>query len=219
MVSVNKTSGQEAAARLIGPKTDPRAAARFADAVRRAEGAKPLAPTAGESAADGAMAEPGAPGAGAPGKPEAARPAARPKTLERQEGEPGLQAAPRAGAQSVADPRPTLAAAIGSPTDGSAQPVAGATTGAGSAAGQSAAEAVLPKLAPRLPASFTLTFPPNAWPLLRAEGTRGPGGLTLRLTADAKDEARLKNAVSSLRDSLEAAGHEVEAIVVLTDGE
>ena len=86
-------------------------------------------------------------------------------------------------------------------------------------AGQAAADALTAKLGPRLPTNFILTFPPNAWPLIRAEGARGANGLSLRLTADVKDEVRLKGAVSSLRDALEAAGHSVDAIVVLTDGE
>ena len=92
--------------------------------------------------------------------------------------------------------------------------------GAAAAPGLAAADALMPKLAPRMPARFTLTFPPNAWPLLRAEGSRGPNGLNLKLTAaDAKDEARLKSAVASLKEALESAGHVVGAITVQTDGE
>ena len=134
---------------------------------------------------------------------------------ERREGEglPGQTAQPaRGGAETPSEAQRARGA-------GGAGTPAPAPAAASVSPGAAAADALMPKLAPRMPASFVITFPPNAWPLIRAEGTRGPNGVTLRLTAaDAKDEAKLKNAIAALRDALEASGHTVEAIVVLTDG-
>ena len=65
---------------------------------------------------------------------------------------------------------------------------------------------------------FALAFPPNAWPLLRAEGTRGPNGLSLRVTAEAKDEARLRGALAALRAGLAAAGETVVSITLQAPG-
>ena len=70
-----------------------------------------------------------------------------------------------------------------------------------------------------LAGAFTLAFPPNAWPLLRAEGTRGPNGLSLRLVADTRDAVRLRGAVSALRAELEASGERVASLSVETGGE
>jgi hypothetical protein len=105
-----------------------------------------------------------------------------------------------------------------------------------SGSGTAVAFAADPQLAPALQASppgltvtaalasalpplggFALAFPPNAWPLLRAEGTRGPNGLSLRIHADGRDAPRLRSALAALRAGLEASGHSVESVTVTTE--
>lgn len=240
------TAGREGAAAKAKPGRAG-AAERFAEAVRRAEtsGRGARAAPDGREARPGET-----PGRNAPaGQAGGVRPPADRKTEDSDDGlsrpvrgaeaEETTEASP-ANEQTSVRPRPVTFA--GEPANGQAtnvQPVgvqtpkvaaletpalgaaaaAPATTDA-PAPGQAAADALMPKLAPRMPASFAITFPPNAWPLIRAEGSRGPNGLNLRLTAaDAKDEARLKSAIASLREALKGAGHVVGAITVLTDGE
>ena len=71
-----------------------------------------------------------------------------------------------------------------------------------------------------LPHGFVLAFPPDAWPLLRAEGQRRAGVLSLRLVAaDAGDGARARRAADALRAALEASGETVGAITVVTEND
>lgn len=175
-----------------GPVAAPGVDARFADAVRRAGGhAKPPA-----TAKDAPV------------------PRAASRAPERREGDAGMMAQPAMSGLGGQQAQGGAAAVSGAP---GAPPQAADPSTPAPPLVQAAADAVLPKLAPRLPASFALSFPPNAWPLIRAEGTRTAKGLHLRLTvADAKDEARLRGAVAGLRGALEAAGHAVGEITLLT---
>ena len=116
---------------------------------------------------------------------------------------------------ALATPTQAALAALAAPP----VPDTSAASGAGQLAAQSpAAQALGAGLPPQ--GRFALAFPPHAWPLLRAEGTRGRDGLALRITADARDAERLRGALSALRASLEASGERVVSLTVEagTDG-
>ena len=124
--------------------------------------------------------------------------------------------APQKGASDAVPPR-SAAFAAGTPSEQPTLPPAPAAPLAAPRGTQLAMQALDAPL--RSAGAFTLTFPPNAWPLLRAEGLRGAKGLSLRLVADTRDADRLRGAVSALRAELEAAGERVLSLTVETGRE
>ena len=124
--------------------------------------------------------------------------------------------APQKGASDAVPPR-SAAFAAGTPSEQPTLPPAPAAPLAAPRGTQLAMQALDAPL--RSAGAFTLTFPPNAWPLLRAEGVRSAKGLSLRLVADTRDADRLRGAVSALRAELEAAGERVLSLTVETGRE
>ena len=158
------------------------------------------------------------------GRPDEA--AAKPRRLG-DEVPGGQDGAPQDGAvRPAASPPPQgLPLSVEARADGAPAPHAarthGASVGAGllpGAAGEVAAQAL--RAQSSLPHGFVLAFPPDAWPLLRAEGQRRAGVLSLRLVAaDAGDGARARRAADALRAALEASGETVGAITVVTEND
>lgn len=67
-------------------------------------------------------------------------------------------------------------------------------------------------------ASFTLTFPPHLYPLLRAEGRRDGTGLVLTVTVDpTKDHTRLQASLARLRTNFEERGERIIEVRVVTE--